>query len=226
MVVRPIIFSAPMVRALLEGRKTQTRRAWKAQPPDDWRPFGYGEVHGTDRDGEYDPDKVIGWGPHDDDGIAYRAPYAPGDLLYVREAWGHDAPDLDACRRGIESDGPSFGPYYMADGNWADNHTIRRRPSIHMPRWASRLTLAVTDVRVQRLQKISEEDAADEGVNPVLIPPDGGSCPCVEGFRELWGTLHGPGAWAMNPWVVAVTFDVHKANVDQFVEANKKVAAE
>jgi hypothetical protein len=78
-----------------------------------------------------------------------------------------------------------------------------------MPRWASRLTLEITDLRVQRLQQISEEDAMAQGAPPVLVPPDGGSAPHVEGFRDWWDRNAGgrPGwAWADNPWVWALTF--------------------
>jgi hypothetical protein len=215
MTTRPIIFSAPMVRALLEGRKTQTRRVWKSQPPEDWRPFGYGEVHGMDRDGEFDPDRVIGWGPHDDDGSAYRTPYVPGDLLYVREAhyvWSAGNADGTGRRIDYRATTPD------APCTWS--------PSIHMPRWASRLTLAVTDVRVQRLNDISEDDAWAEGIYAM---PNGslthdsviGLDSAVEAFARLWRSINGPDAWKQNPWVVAVTFTVHKVNVDHFSQLGK-----
>lgn len=88
------------------------------------------------------------------------------------------------------------------------------KPSIHMPRWANRITLTVTDVRVQRLQDIRENDAMAEGAPPVLVPPDGGSCPHVEGFRDIWNTIHGPEAWDANPWVAAISFTVQHGNID------------
>src|SRR5690606_14173331 len=127
MTVRPIIFSAPMVRAILEGRKTQTRRpAWQAP-----RVF-------IQTDGE-PPEPILVptvWQKTE-----------PGDLLWVRETWAESA----------------HGPVYKADVLGADTDGWGWRPSIHMPRWASRITLEVTDVRLQRLQEISEEDARAEG---------------------------------------------------------------
>lgn len=139
----------------------------------------------------------------------------PGDRLYVREAFvrGHD----------IDDDGNILAPrvwYRATDGhlNWYDPDTETTRdtppwkPSIHMPRWASRLTLAVTDVRVQRLQDISRSDAMQEGC-PFANMQDGPNP--KDWFTDLWNSLHGPDAWDANPWVVAVSFDVHHGNVDQ-----------
>jgi hypothetical protein len=192
MAVKPILFSGPMVRALLEGRKTQTRRVLK-EPP---RGFPIPRLDTS---------------------------FAPGDLLWVRETWGHDGRDLDEVRRGVESDGPFRGPYYATDADWFDNATIQRKPSIHMPRWASRLTLCVTNVRVQRVQYISGEDVEAEGV---VIPDEHRGdlhSPSRWGpdhFRPLWDDLNekrGYG-WDANPWVVALTFTVHRCNVD-FLEA-------
>jgi hypothetical protein len=126
------------------------------------------------------------------------------------------------------------GIYYVADGawlpientpeaaeRWYDLHFYGRRhdgtplnnigkqvPSIHMPRWASRLTLTVTDVRAERLQEISEADAMAEGAEPVLVPPDGGGSPHVEGFSELWNDIYGSGAWDANPWVFVIRFSI------------------
>jgi hypothetical protein len=81
------------------------------------------------------------------------------------------------------------------------------RPAIHMPRWASRITLRITEVRVERLHAISEEDAEAEGAEPVLVPPDGGSAPHVEGFREIWERINGADAWDDSPWVWVVRFE-------------------
>lgn len=253
MSVRPIIFSAPMVRALLEGRKTQTRRIWKNQPTE-WRPVHYGDLHGYNKVGELDPDVPAGWGPCDDDGVGYATPYAPGDLLYVREA-GYFAPNCVAYAATNEA---------LAKGERVEGFG-RLRPSIHMPRWASRLTLAVTDVRVQRLNEIGEEDAVAEGVyfkqptaedlewwrqyaeaegfDPKAQPMQGVWCApgtrqgfgatkeqreqeewgpsAAYAFRSLWNSLHGRAAWDLNPWVVAITFDVHKINVDHFLRPGK-----
>lgn len=193
---RPIIFSAPMVRALLEGRKTQTRRV--LNPP-------YGTLEYL-RDGTWRP-------------ICFT--FFPGDRLYVREA--HSLHNAHGTER---HDGKRWGPWgglptavspdgeqiaYYREGfdrcgfsSW--------RPSIHMPRWASRLTLTVTDVRVQRLQEISRGDAMGEGCP---FPNMAKGPNPVEWFSGLWNSLHGPEAWAANPWVVALTFTVQHVNIDQ-----------
>lgn len=184
---KPILFSAPMIRALLDGRKTQTRRALK--PP-------YGTL-------EFQPDGT--WKP-----ICTK--FFPGDRLWVREqcaTWEGRANDV--VYRATEP-----------DQGWADlvhdqKHGApwKRRTSIHMPRWASRLTLIVTDVRVQRLQDISDADALAEGCRGYVSPcGDYGETPREE-FHGLWNSIHGPDAWDANPWVVALTFDVHRSNIDQ-----------
>jgi len=208
MKARPILFSSPMVRALLEGRKTQTRRIVKPQPVVsalgrwrwDFKLGGFVGSCGTHIEGFHDC-------------ASFHCPYGqPGALLWVREAhyvigeipgpapgsrWTHYAADLSN----------NLGD---TDHQWARGW----KPSIHMPRWASRLTLRITDVRVQRLQDIGETDAVAEGAAPVLVPPDGGSCPHAEGFRDLWESINGPGSWDDNPWVWAISFDVLRANVD------------
>lgn len=190
---RPMIFSAPMARALLDGRKTQTRRVLKPQPRKvnrigvEW-PDGYRDYEGT------------------------RIPYHPGDRIWVRETWaeGRDAP---------APDGAIF-PIYAA--NWGNRgsqgYELMKpwRSSMFMPRKYSRLTLIVTNVRVQRLHEISEEDAISEGVGPTLVSPDGGSAPHVETYIELWNSLNAKRGypWASNPWVCALTFDVIRQNID------------
>lgn len=203
---RPILFSAPMVLALLAGRKTQTRRlAWR----DKVVPM---------RDGG---DMVTRAGPSS----WQRA--KPGDRLWGRESY---------CRQ-ISGSLPT-SCHYRADGEHVvlddgDGFTATNRdgsekspwrPSIHMPRWASRLTLTVTDVRVQRLQEISEQDAVAEGVTmdddpfwrPTPADPDSGGRPsCRNSFEFLWGHLHGPDAWAANPEVVALSFQCERRNIDR-----------
>lgn len=191
---RPIIFSAPMVRALLDGRKTQTRRVLKPQPPAGLLPEGIAIA------GEAQPT-----------GCGYRL----GDRLWVREAFrgdkGYDAyPPQEWSRWPV---------HYEADGNRDTREGMgadgRLRPSIHMPRWASRITLTVTDVRVQRLQDISEADAVAEGadVAQLRMYPELGNA--RHWFRALWNDLHGADAWERNPWVVALTFTVQRGNIDQ-----------
>ena len=151
--------------------------------------------------------------------VAFRLPYATGDRLWVREAvcwvsrwgWRYRADDDDL------SDKREAGEV----GRW--------RPSIHMPRWASRLSLTVTEVRVQRLQEISEADAAAEGCEatgwrPTYGNPDNAgfeeSIPAKDAFADLWNSLHGPGAWEANPWVAAYTFTVQRGNIDAIKETS------
>lgn len=196
---RPIIFSAPMVRALLDGRKTQTRRVLKKRPAlDALATFGPSFL------GKPGCSDLIGFEPY--------------DRLWVREnfAMGFDHDDHD-MRIGDEPK-----PFYAAsyDGmRWYDpDHDELRdeprwKPSIHMPRWASRLTLAVTGVKVERLNEISRSDAIAEGCDGT----PGHDTVCD--FSELWESLHGEGSWDANPWVVAITFTVHHRNIDAMEKA-------
>ncbi|WPZ05618.1 hypothetical protein [Pelagerythrobacter marinus] len=203
-----IIFAAPMVRALLDGRKTQTRRLIKPAPFID----SMGNFCAPDRKG-----KIWNWGQNIDGSPCTRnfvkkMPYAPGDRLYVREAfavsgigWGKKPSQARGGRVHYRTD-PDHGwqPYW---GPW--------NPSIHMPRWASRLTLLVTDVRVQRVAEISEEDAIAEGAEYSFIR--GAAISQRRMFELLWNSLHDrPGQrWEDNPWVVAVRFDVKHGNIDR-----------
>lgn len=200
---RPIIFSAPMVRAILDGRKTQTRRVVKPQP----------EVM-------YDypncPDMLeflhpVTSGTYSRKSFAQTCPYGqPGDRLWVRETWLPFDPDhaitFYAYRASTTDDGEEIRQEYIRCGR-----DYRWRPSIHMPRWASRITLEITDVRVERLNEISVEDAIAEGVK----------CPCdfhyctlchvtpSQLFTKLWSSIHaadGPNGWGANPWVWVIEF--------------------
>ena len=208
---RPIIFSAPMVRALLDGRKTQTRRVLPLAHPK----FSHQNV--LDPDMLVDKQYVWFWdGVHDCVGASWPLPYAPGDRLWVREncaTWGdHEAIYRadDAVEYGLAVSDGKFGAKWKA------------RPSIHMPRWASRLTLTVTEVRVQRLQDISEADAVAEGALQSWTgsDPESDTRTALNEFEALWNSLHGPGAWDANPWVVALTFTVQRGNIDQIGDAN------
>lgn len=230
---RPILFSGPMVKAILDGRKTQTRRVLRTQPVDGAR------FQGDERDGLWLFTK----------GCFYekmRPPFAPGDRLWVKEsAW--------ICPPGwTDTPANPMGPdrrevAYKADdtsGGTAEvaaDYKLKLSPSIFMPRWASRLTLHVTDVRVQRVQDISEGDAEAEGVEDMR---SGGLCPlwriygasprpdivgvlthgrgtitpsARDSFSTLWGSLNAKRGygWDANPWVVAVTFDPHFHNIDR-----------
>ena len=180
MTEHPILFSGPMVLAILDGRKTQTRRlAW------------------VRHDREDSPALVT----KVENGNRYRAsPWQkarPGDRLWVRETW-----------RPIHSSDPQRGARYRADLGRDDTLW---RPSIHMPRWASRITLEVTGVKIERVQEISEEDALAEGFEPQPWRSDD---PTVhrdasrDWFSDLWSSLHKkPGSrWEDNPLVVVSSF--------------------
>lgn len=216
---RPILFSVPMVRALLAGIKTQTRRICKldvraSMPEPEWQ------------------------------SLLRCCPYGqPGDRLWVRETCrAHELTDDEASsdtfgvmeRLGLEV--PPYGldgVIYEADGafqeientreaadRWADLRQYGGRsgakvPAIHMPRWASRITLEITAVRVERLQDISETDAQAEGAkecDPVsgrevllAMPSQRGSF--VMHYRHIWDEINGPGSWAANPWVWVVEME-------------------
>lgn len=211
----PIIFRAEMVRALLDGRKTQHREILKPQPPE-W-------VTRMTHEGR------CGWiGSGDGHGTLMHVPYAVNDRLWVREAFitgfdiddefGRPVGDRKAWYRATDRGLTWYDP---------DTETTLDNPpwksSTQMPRWASRLTLIVTDVRIQRLQEISEADAQAEGVCSTLTRfPDGGSIghPASWHFEQLWGQIHGPGAWDENPWVAALTFTTHRQNIDQMEPTN------
>lgn len=212
---KPIIFSAPMIRVLLDGRKTQTRRVLKPQPSPHVQILKVGRFWDW-RDGTR--------------GGSVRVPYAIGDRLWVRESFvtgfdiddeiGQPVGDIKVWYRATDV-GLSW---YNPDTESTFDNPPWRSP-IHMPRALSRMTLAVTHVRVARLQDISEEDADAEGfggdfphvVMPHVFPSaDKASVlTIVECFARLWNSIHGPDAWDANPWVVALTFDVIQANIDQ-----------
>ena len=205
---RPILFSGPMVRAILDGSKTQTRRIVKPQPST--MPITNGSADGT-YEAWPNGDSCLDWGDVVSDPLYYaQAGYCPhgqpGDRLWVRETWAHDAPDLDTCRRGVESDGLFCGPYYRATARDFDQQSLTWRPSIFMPRWASRITLEITDVRVQRVQEIAPEDAMHEGVTAPLLTDK--YTTMVGGFAHLWDSINAKRgySWANNPWVWALTF--------------------
>lgn len=193
MTPRPIIFSAPMVRALIDGRKTMTRRlAWKV----------------ADRQ----PDIIAGGSHARMSAIVRRSsPWQrvrPGDRLWTRETWKPHALYAHTKPRDI----PPSTVFYRADDQYAPSNTKWVSP-IHMPRWASRLTLVVTATKIERLQAISEADAKAEGVErPVLLHWP--TSPFRSAFRGLWDELHGEDAWANNPEVVAISFRVIRANID------------
>lgn len=201
---RPILFSAPMVRALLDGSKIQTRRIVK--PPRDF----YSEYLGRKRDGE------VGYFFGDPNSPFYctvPCPHGqPGDQLWVREAWRTSYLFDQANPKAL----PDHAPLrYEADcahvGAWAGcglSTQGRLRPSMFMPRWASRITLEIVSVRVERLQDISEADAKAEGADPYRLPvhPAREMLRYVDGFNALWESINGAGSWDTNPWVWVIEF--------------------
>lgn len=195
---RPILFAAPMVRAVLADVKTQTRRALKPA-------------------GRYRLDLAA-----PADGGPSRCPYGKsGELLWVREAW-------DFIPEGDPGTPNCAGIRYWADGGYelrsppSDFNPMlygkeRVRPSIHMPRWASRITLEIIGVRVERLQDISEADAIAEGIQrwPLGFRVDVSGAPKHESrtferaqaaYRWLWQSINGAGSWDLNPWVWVLQF--------------------
>ncbi|HBO2932179.1 TPA: hypothetical protein ACIR1J_000406 [Pseudomonas aeruginosa] len=197
---RPILFTGPMVRAILEGRKTVTRRVVKPQP----------DFLGSMVDPNT-PFKTLDAGLH----ARITCPHGqPGDRLWVREAWAADA-QVDAIAPRDLSQGEPI--WYPADFSVRQTGCSmiskgRGRPSIHMPRWASRILLEITAVRIERLQDISEKQALAEGVE---LEGEGvcwagaagtASDSPVESFRLLWELINGAGSWNANPWVWVVEF--------------------
>lgn len=181
---RPILFSGPMVRAILDGSKTQTRRIFKGT---------------TEHKGPYNPaymeahQQANGWGSI--------CPYGtPGDRLWVRETWAVQH-EYDAAAP--SEIGASAQWHYAAT---EDLGGLRKRPSIFLPRRGSRILLEITDVRVQRLQEISEEDARAEGAIGALNDSIGDNWCAREAFAALWESINGTGSWDANPWVWAITF--------------------
>lgn len=207
MAERPILFSGAMVRAILDGRKTQTRRVVKPQPP------------------------------HWQDLMMMSPPYGQsGDRLWVRETWrpgswrddGRVAIDYAASREltntpwlypdNFEDLWPKWTDELLRAGSvpdangihhWAPGQApLRWRPSIHMPRWACRILLEITDVRVELLKAISRADATAEGAHGGhgSIPGYGYNSTPIEHFQHIWETINGVGSWDANPWVWVIEF--------------------
>ena len=198
---RPILFSGPMVRAILEGRKTQTRRIIKDATGSFWdhRAWKPEVVNGA----------ITHWVSLDsmNEGHIFGAgapqrvcPYGkPGDQLWVRESCYVQA---------APSEGSTGFILYKATD--PDAPVGRWTPSIHMPRWASRINLEVVSVRVERLNDITEEDAIAEGVPLDYVGKNGLTCTCKQykcRYVHLWIDINGPGSWDANPWVWVVTFN-------------------
>jgi hypothetical protein len=222
---RPILFSGSMVRAILDGRKTQTRRKMKPRPPSgvpdgvycdpyngNFEHFTFWTVEDRMCNGLTGNVKIKGKMT-----CHWKCPYGvPGDRLWVRESFGEDQ------SHGIIFYRADFPQTINDDG---DIKTIQPEefkwsPSIHMPRWASRIILEIVNVRVERLNYISEEDAKAEGVNRSILSSQhliNESCRFAQlagsqiataqyQFAALWNSIYRPGSWEKNPWVWVVEF--------------------
>lgn len=227
---RPILFSGPMVRALIAGTKTQTRRALNPQPMQNSAGLWTWKRPGV----SVQSDGLT---------LALAQRIAVGDRLYVRESWNWTfikdlAPGesvgrtLDECCEANGGFACPVGDGIVYAATNAHEHPefgkARWKPSIHMPRYASRITLTVTDVRVERLQDISEANALAEGIVPVEHRPGGtvrysgvgakfglSQHTAKLAYAHLWDTINGEDAWAANPWVAAYIFTVQMGNIDQ-----------
>ena len=231
---RGVLFNGEMVRAILEGHKTQTRRIMKVQPPDETYKFSTlcdttareERKHiGAHHFAKYDGFRQL------DSTKYFRSPFGyKGDRLWVRENFSTDAITMYPCPKVwyqatefIKCDGIHTCPK-ESRGKWADcltcweeeNGKFRWRPSIHMPRKASRITLEITNIRVERLQDISDEDAKAEGVETMQNYADDqwlscanvrfGTQPNKFKFGVLWDSIQEQNKWNENPWVWVVEF--------------------
>ena len=231
---KPILFSAPMVRAILDGRKTVTRRGLSKSNTFfngmTWPKYvRIGDCNWQSAWVDAGPSPAGNTGPY----LHVEWPYGklcdggtdeklwarvyprkqPGDLLWVREAWSPIG-ELSECT------GPD-DIHYRATSTEAEAALCEWKPSIHMPRWACRLRLRVTAVKVERLQDISEEDAIAEGI--IAMRSRAGSVPITvygydanaqnhspsarDAFSFLWTSINGPGSWDVNPWVASYSFE-------------------
>ncbi|HCT5175392.1 TPA: hypothetical protein OTZ54_002522 [Enterobacter hormaechei] len=200
-----MIFNGEMVRAILDGRKTQTRRIMKVQPSDGFHPTHNGydldlNAHWytpsvVDKNGYLQPAKKDVFGVADEN-EGYTCPFgAVGDRIWVRETWARYNIDQDSHDMAYRATPPADWP---EEGRW--------RPSIHMPRWASRLMLEITGVRVERLQAITLGDICKEiGCGLYDFRP------ATYGFQvweDLWKSIYGEENWQANPWVWVIEFKV------------------
>ena len=188
----PILMSAPMVQATMQGRKTMTRRIVKMKEVREakfgytsFTPAGHISVRGVHANGEYGESFI-------------KCPYGkPGDLLWVREGFYCD---MVKDRNGVFNEVYR----YKADFPIEMQKPLKWKPSIHMPKAAARIWLQITDVRVERVQHISSQDAVNEGVLSRL--PENGIAQSQ--FKDLWFTINGADSWQANPWVWVITYKV------------------
>lgn len=198
---RPILFAGPMVRAIINGEKTVTRRVMKPQPK---VTEAYLREHEAWVEGLTLSDHVNNaW---QSGFIDVACPYGePGDRLWVRETFatlsaGQYEPVKPACGYGQEVRFAATDPLADCD---VGVRGYPWRPSIHMPRWASRILLKITAVRVERVQDISDEQALAEGVDQTNTSIPGYA---RQRFQDLWESINGTGSWDANPWVWVVEF--------------------
>lgn len=215
MAIKPILFNTEMVRAILDGKKTCTRRIVKGAIPDDamwgytmFTPTGYISCRGT---------FPVGYGEK-----FFKLPYQKGDILYVRETWQF-LYELDGNEQPVEE----TGKYYYAatditlfntyvDENGAKHDYVPWRPSIHMPKEAARIWLKVTDVRAERLKELTEDGAKAEGANQKNGKNVGWEekmrRTAIERFAEIWNSTIKKSdldryGWDANPWVWVIEFE-------------------
>lgn len=245
---RAMLFSRPMIRALIDGRKSQTRRVLYRKTKN-LGSARFDHRYPSPRLDMSRPDRM----PGESWTLSSWAEAAPGDRIWVRESW-RTFGTLDELsptglwprpHKGVgiafeAGGGLSIGPKEGGATRHCDYGEEARpelrgclRASMHLPRWGSRLTLIVENVRVQRLQEISEEDAAAEGIeriddprgaawrsyetSPGGLPHPHAAVPNaspVTSYRELWTSLHGADSWLADPWVAAISFRVIMANID------------
>ena len=228
---RPIIFSTPMVRALLAGKKTQTRRLARSKR----EPSTSNQIQYSRR-----------W-----DGSSVWRKVRPGDRLWVREAFAEEGATGTTIVAGQEVEMDADWYVYRADLTPDQEREAARinricsglkkiarpwRPSIHMPREASRLTLVVTDVAEHNIQDIHASQCVEEGIDPTphlcgceICRTQAARCPAtnsgiIMAFAELWRSIHGPEAWDDNPVVVAMSFTVHRCNIDHMEQSDDGLA--
>lgn len=207
---RPIIFSAPMIRAILAGRKTMTRRAIKPQP--ERQPVACAYVtSGWALEGLPNEHGVKGCSC-----IEVKCPYGvPGSRLYVKEAAYIAPPNfcdpIDANARDDQGRPRVIGYAASMDGEavrCAEDYGVKKTSPIFLPRWASRITLEITEVRVERVQSISEADVRAKGIEWNEGPFRVGHTNHISAFKSSWDKLNGPRGfpWESNPWVWVLSF--------------------
>lgn len=242
---RPIIFSAPMVRALLDGRKTQTRRlAWRdrahrvgqSPAPSPWQSVRLGErlwVRETCRAEELSRPPQVRAATREERRVLHRTQVVVLDDMDGADGVRYAADDKWVKIENTDAAGNAWVELFHYRGRGAGG-VGNLVPALHMPRWASRITLHVEAVRVERLQDISEDGASAEGVKfesadppfyyvPGILPhsltavgvEEPGGRHAIRSFAKLWDHLHGDGAWQRNPEVVAITFRVERSNIDR-----------